>query len=210
MTKRDCMLNHRFTRLVVTSEAGRSKSGELLWLCKCDCGNEVRVPGRALRDGITRSCGCLKRDVCAARHTKHNIYGYPLYKCWINMKGRCTCPTNKSYKYYGGRGITLCDEWMNDPLAFYNWALENGWRKGLTIERMDVDGPYSPDNCTWATRAQQSNNMRTNHQITYNGRTQNLSQWADELGIPRQRLSYRINKGWPIEKAFSDSKNLKS
>lgn len=197
------MIGHKFTRLTVIEECGRSKSGELLWKCRCDCGKILNVPGRALRAGTTKSCGCYKVQLATERCTKHSLYYNPLYKTWVNMKGRCTCPTNKSYKYYGGRGISLCDEWYDSPKAFYEWAVTHGWSKGLTIDRVDVNGPYSPENCRWATRAEQSNNMTTNHLLTYKGKTLNLTQWAKELGIPVARLSYRINHGWTIERAFT-------
>jgi len=126
-----------------------------------------------------------------------------LYGIWYTMKTRCYKEKCINYKNYGGRGITVCNEWQSDFENFYNWALENGYVEGLSIDRIDNNKGYSPENCRWATRIEQANNQRSNHLITYNGKTQTLKQWADELKIPYTSLKSRINNyNFPIEKAF--------
>ena len=125
-----------------------------------------------------------------------------IYNTWQNMKKRCNSPTNKFYYRYGGRGITYCSEWENfEP--FYEWAMNNGYQENLTIDRIDVDGNYCPENCRWATKKEQNNNTRRNRLLTYMGRTQNLGQWCEELGLSRRRVTYRLNCGLTVEEAFN-------
>ena len=122
------------------------------------------------------------------------------------MKRRTGDECDKEYKYYGGRGIKICDEWENDFKAFYDWSINNGYSENLTIERINVNKNYSPDNCRWATRKEQANNRRTNRNISYNGETHNIRQWAEKLGINYNTLSSRINKyHWTIERAFNNA-----
>ena len=118
---------------------------------------------------------------------------------------KCRCYRNKetAYKYYGDRGIIVCDEWLNDFQAFYDWAMANGYDDTLTIDRIDVNGNYEPSNCRWVSRKVQMNNTRRNHLITYNGKTQTIAQWAEELNIKQNTLLYRIRRGWSIEKALT-------
>ncbi len=119
-----------------------------------------------------------------------------LYENWCNMKRRCYNKKNKDYYNYGGRGIVVCDEWLNDFDVFYNWAYQNGYEDGLTLDRINSSGNYEPNNCRWATRKQQANNTRRNVLLTYNGKTQNMRQWADELGISYYNISKRHYRGW--------------
>ncbi len=152
------------------------------------------------------SCGCVWKANLAKGGYLHGYSKHPLQHTWADIKGRCTCKTNKSYPYYGGRGITLCDEWYDNCKNFIEWGTSHGWEPGLTIERIDVDGPYSPDNCKWATRFEQANNMRSNHLLTYNGKTQNIAQWARELGVSDKMLRARIKNGWSVERTLTEPK----
>lgn len=119
------------------------------------------------------------------------------------MLNRCYNANHKYYNRYGGRGITVCDEWKNNFQAFYDWAISNGYRDDLTLDRKDNDNGYSPENCRWTTKKEQSNNRENNIVITYNGKTQTLSQWAEEIRIPYHKLLVRIKRGWSVERAFT-------
>lgn len=128
----------------------------------------------------------------------------PLYSAWHHIKTRCYDDAHERYKNYGGRGISMCDEWKNNPRAFILWALENGYRDGLTIERIDTNGNYCPENCRWATQKEQQNNRTNNRTITYKGKTQTIAQWAEETGIKYTTLWQRIYRyNWSIEKAMA-------
>lgn len=121
-----------------------------------------------------------------------------------NMKTRCTNPNYDKYKWYGGKGISICDEWMNSYDIFEEWALSHGYADDLTLDRIDPDGDYTPENCRWISRKEQANNRTSNHLITYNGKTQTIQQWSEELGILRSRIDRRLEAGWPIERIFTE------
>lgn len=131
-----------------------------------------------------------------------------LYNVWRGVKKRCLNPNHYAYHQYGGRGITICDEWISNFQAFYEWALNNGYRVGLTLDRINNNGNYEPNNCRWATWKEQGNNRRTNVFVTFNGKTKSMSQWADELGITREALYRRIHVyNMPLEMALTAKKN---
>lgn len=196
------LTGQRFGRLVALECAGR-RSGHALWNCLCDCGNVVEVIACDLKKGHTASCGCLQRERSRASATVHGGNGTRLYSVWEGMKKRCLNPSHDSYKDYGGRGITVCAEWANSFEAFRDWALANGYRDDLTLDRKENDGPYSPENCRWATLKQQNNNTRRNRMITFQGETRTLSQWAELTGIKFDKLRQRLNKGWSVERALT-------
>jgi len=208
MRKKIDLTGRRFGRLVVLHDTGERKNGEVVWHCLCDCGNEVDVRSNSLASGYTTSCGCYQRERVAEANTVHGMAQrgkqHPMYNTWARMIQRCENPNNKPYKYYGGRGITVCEEWHNSAI-FIDWALANGWQKGLTLDRIDNDGNYEPSNCHWVTRKEQARNRRSNRRITFNGKTQALAQWAEEVNVKDKILWDRINKyHWPIERALTE------
>lgn len=202
------LAGRRFGRLLVLYECDWRKNEHILWHCRCDCGNEVDVVCGNLTSGHTKSCGCYSRECTVERSTIHGMNRrgerHPIHHTWQDMLQRCENPNNSSYHRYGGRGITVCDEWHN-PVVFADWALANNWEKGLQLDRIDNNGNYEPSNCRWATRKEQARNRRNNSLITFNGKTQTMAEWAEETGIKIGTLWARINQThWPIERALTE------
>lgn len=200
----------KFGRLTAIEREARVPHGHAVqWKCICDCGNVVIVNGSRLRRGITQSCGCLQKELARERTgklmKKHGDSRTRLFRIWSCMKNRCTSKNNTHFNCYGGRGIRVCDEWL-DFESFRDWALNNGYEDTLTIDRIDVNGNYEPSNCRWATRKEQAQNRRTTRFIEYKGETHSLKQWSEILGMPDSCLKYRLDKGWSIEKAFTKPK----
>ena len=153
------LTGRKFGRLTVLSKHGHAGSA-VTWDCLCDCGNQIVVRGNSLRRGQTQACGCLRKDLLTERNTTHNLCGTRLHTIWSNMRERCFNEKHPRYKDYGGRGITVCDEWVKDLKTFYDWAMANGYRDDLTIDRINNDEGYRPDNCRWATYHEQRLNQR--------------------------------------------------
>lgn len=194
------LTGQRFGRLVVIERADNSADGRARWLCRCDCGQSKTVLGEHLKKGRTKSCGCAKSESSSKRFKKHGGRNSKLYRIWSNMKDRCNNPDCKVYSDYGGRGIKVCKEWIDDFSAFQKWALANGYKEGLTIVRKDNDKGYSPDNCRWTDRKIQGNNKRNCRYITYKGQRKTVAEWSDITGIPHDTLLYRLNHGWETER----------
>lgn len=191
----------KYNHLTVIKRLENAKGGVPVWECKCDCGNITTVRGSNLKNGSVKSCGCLRHKPTVV---SHNMSNTRLYHVYAGMKSRCFNKSLKTYKNYGGRGITICDEWKNNFINFYNWAMENGYKEGLTIERIDNDGNYEPKNCKWIPKSEQPNNRRMNYKFTYDGKTQNLAEWCKELGLDYKRTHSRIYKQkWDFEKAIT-------
>jgi hypothetical protein len=193
------LIGMRFGRLVVVDKVDNDEHGHNRYLCKCDCGNEKIIRGSSLKNGNTKSCGCYQKEISSSRKPSgaiHYMSNTKLYSVWSNMKYRCYDIKNREYKRYGMRGIIICNEWKNDFISFYNWAINNGYQDNLTIDRKDNDGNYEPNNCRWITNQEQCNNKRNNRLITINGQTKNLAEWSKISGINRDTLIGRINRNW--------------
>lgn len=203
------LIGERFGRLLVTSKdrVDTRPNGHRVtfWKCKCDCGNELAVCTGSLRSGNTQSCGCLQKERAslANRVYREPVYKTRLYRIWIGMKNRCYNKHHASYQNYGGRGITICQEWL-DLDAFCEWALNNGYSDDLTIHRIDNDMGYFPDNCVWATYETQNNACSRNIFIEYNDEVHTLKEWSDILSIPYKTLYCRVQRGWSVERAFTE------
>lgn len=172
-----------------------------MWECICDCGNVKTTQGRYLIKGETKSCGCYNLECISARNKTHGDSHSKEHNAWTGIKQRCYDRNDKSYKNYGGRGITMCERWIN---SYENFLLDIGRAptKKHSIERKKVNEGYSPDNCVWATSIEQANNTRKNHLITYRGETKTRAQWCRIFNIDYFKVRYRIQKGWNLDKAF--------
>lgn len=203
MSKLIDLTGQRFGRLTVICRAD-TKSKDVKWLCKCDCGNECITKGIYLRTGDTKSCGCIAKQLLVNRNYKHGKRHTRLYNIWRDIIRRCESATRYAHEYYHDKGITICEEWRNDFLAFYNWAMNNGYSDDLTIDRIDTDKNYEPNNCRWVTMKVQGNNKSNNFHISYNGETHTLSEWADITGIKRLTIRARImNYHWSVKDALT-------
>ena len=189
----------RYGRLVAVEPMKQDSRGNWWWKCICDCGTETTVKFARLSKGTTKSCGCLARDIASLTATTHGMSRTPTYNSWMCMKRRCLDAKNCNYANYGGRGIKFCERWKK----FENFLADMGERPpGTTLDRIDHDGHYIPENCRWADQATQHRNTRLNVHLTYGGRTQCLAAWADELGIRRNTLQKRIANGWSVYSAL--------
>ncbi len=194
----------RVGNLTVVQRAENDKFGNTRWICRCDCGKTVIRHGHNLRDGKSLDCGCGLPRRMSVIATKHGGKGTRLYSIWIDMNRRCNDPKAPHYENYGGRGIRVCVAW-SDFAVFREWANDNGYDDRLTIDRIDNNEGYSPENCRWTTIKTQENNRRNNTLLTLNKETRTLSQWAEITGIHRATISRRIFVyGWPVERALTE------
>lgn len=209
MPKHD-LCGQSFGRMTVVLEAGRDKHKNVLWKCVCECGNVSFATTHDLESGHTRSCGCLRSEVTTSKNTRNRSTkrsnDIHLYNVWAAMKQRCCNSNHARYKDYGGRGITLCNQWM-DYEPFYEWAMANGYRRGLDIDRINNDAGYSPDNCRFITRQQNCRNKRDNRYITLFGTTRVLQEWCDIFGLDSKVISHRISRGASQEEALTRGLN---
>ena len=203
--------NQRFGKLLVVKKA-YYQNKKVYWQCLCDCGKITYVHTSNLKCKRIRSCGCLKVEELVNRSTKHNQRHTKLYEVWKTIKQRCLNPKNVSYHNYGGRGITICDDWKNDYFCFYEWSINNGYKEGLSIDRINNNGNYEPNNCRWTTRIVQNNNTRANNYITINNETKTLAEWCRHYNISYSLVRQRYKRyNWDIIKALTTpTQNLKS
>lgn len=196
-----------FNRLTILAVAESGRRGASRWLCRCVCGVEKIVLASNVKRGLTKSCGCLSLEITREqgfKNAKHRDSNSRTYWVWASMKARCLNPKSQGYKLYGGRGIKVCDRWLNSYEAFL--ADMGEVPLGRSIERDDVNGNYEPNNCRWATTLEQMNNRRSNVIVEFNGRRQNISQWAREMRVSRALIGNRLRAGWPVEKALTQAR----
>ena len=210
-------IGQTFNRLTVIAYEvdRREKYGRTRWIVRCECGTLKSVEPRRVISGNTMSCGCLKSENTVAFNkktkVKHGGRRDRLYTIWHNMKQRCFGTTYKDYPQWGGRGITVCDEWRNDYSEFKRWALSNGYDEGLSLDRIDVNGDYDPSNCRWVDWHTQAKNRTNSMNFEVNGELKNLADLADEYGIKYGTLYQRVHLyKWPIEKALSTPTRIHS
>lgn len=193
----------RFGKLVAL-ERVKNVGKKVSWRCLCDCGKETNVLTTNLTTNRIKSCGCLKNQKLIERSTTHNQRHTKLYEVWKTMKQRCSNSNNKGYHNYGGRGINVCDEWKDNYQAFYEWSINNGYKEGLSIDRINNDGNYEPNNCRWVDKFIQNNNTRKNKLFTINGISKTIHQWSREYNVPVSRTRQRVYiQKWDIVKALT-------
>lgn len=208
---RSDIAGHRFGRLTAIEPVSKTKKGEFIWRCLCDCGQETNVALNNLKHGQVRSCGCLAKEQASKaakkwhvenphNHATHGQSKTRLYTIWTHMRQRCRDVGNRQYH---DRGIRVCREWDQSFESFRDWSLQNGYREDLSIDRIDNNGDYEPQNCRWTDTITQSNNRRTNRMVTYQGKTMTLANWCRELGLKYGTISQRISiRGWTEEEAL--------
>jgi hypothetical protein len=191
-------VGNRYGRLTVITEVDKIR-GARSFKCECDCGNkEYIVTGCDLRSGRVNSCGCYKSEKITKENTTHGLKQHRIYKIYYNMIARCYNDKTSHFKDYGGRGITICDEWLGESgfVNFYDWSMKNGYSNDLSIDRIEVNGNYEPNNCRWATNEEQANNKRKTIYIEINGETKTLKQWCEFYNLNYNSVRYRIKSGW--------------
>ena len=204
------LTGQRFGMLTVVDIDYSRDGRKTYWICTCDCGNTKSVRGDSLLCGAIQSCGCMKKRQDRINLTKnhsHKMSGTRIYGIWQKMRARCYNKSETCWPRYGGRGITVCDEWNKTFQPFYDWSIENGYAENLSIDRIDNDGPYSPENCRWTTNKEQSRNRRSNVNITIGNSTKTLTEWCEifevSYGMVQQR--YRKHPDMSIEELFRPS-----
>ena len=203
MGKFNDLTNRQFGRLtVIEPTAPHGKNSALMWVCKCECGGTAIVRGTDLVNGHTMSCGCYRKMQKAMPNGEMR-----LHRIWANMKQRCYNPKTKDYKHYGGRGITVCEEWKDSFEFFFYWAMRNGYKEGLTIERKDNDGNYCPENCVWISANRQQRNTRRNRRFIVQGKEFTLTELCRIYGQPRSTVESRLKKGMDIKTALKNGRN---
>jgi hypothetical protein len=183
--------------------------GRSIWLCKCTCGKEKPIRKFELIRGITKSCGCQRPNLVSQVRSKGKTYNKRLSKIYNSMKERCLNPKTKQFIHYGARGIKVCDEWINNYDNFYWWAMKNGYKDNLTIDRMDVNGNYEPSNCRWATNEIQANNKRNTIRVEIDGEFLTITEIAKKYSLSKKAIYYRYYRGYEGKELVSKSGELK-
>ena len=198
MSKHENLIGKRFGLLTVVNKSD-SKNGCAIWECRCDCGNTTKARTSVLLSGHKQFCERCQSKLRGTTWKSDNR----IYKAWRHMLQRCENANDKFFACYGGRGIKVCTEWHNYE-AFLEWSLNNGYAENLTIDRINVNGDYSPDNCRWATQKEQQNNKTNNCLLTLNGVTKTKRQWSEETGIGYTTICKRLLLGWTVERALTE------
>ena len=197
---------HRLTAI----KRSRREDNKIYWLFKCECGVEKEIVKAKVVTGETKSCGCYQRDRATSDSTTHGLYGHPLWSKYKDIMNRCYNKNTVAYNSYGGRGVTVCNEWKEDFVSFYNWAIKNGWKPGLQIDK-DIKAMelgvepllYSPERCQFVTPKINSNNRRSNRFIEYNGFVKTLMEWSEYANIHQATFAGRLKRGWGMKEALS-------
>lgn len=202
----------KFGKITVISYNGvkeyKCGTKDNLWKCRCECGNEIVLCQTYIKSGKA-SCGCVRREKARKQMTKHGCHDSKLYNVWNSIKSRCLNPNVKCYERYGGRGITICDEWKNFS-KFMEWACENGYKENadLSIDRIDNNGNYEPSNCRWVDRYTQANNKRNNHKIIYQGELLSLNQIERITNVDHRYICQKLKNGWDINRIINSSPSI--
>jgi hypothetical protein len=208
-----------YNRLTVLSDEGVTGVSQSRWcMAVCSCGKTIVVRLANIVSNKTKSCGCLRSEISTINGSKRIIHGlrwHPLHNVWSSMKGRCYCVTTPNYPNYGGSGVEVCDEWKNDFVPFYNWAIANGWKNGLQLDK-DKLSPfitgklYSPEFCCFLTPKENTQYRRNSKLLEYNGDTKHLNEWADQFKIRSGTILCRLNRGWSIQNAIGTPVQFKT
>lgn len=203
MNNRIDLTGQKFGRLTVLARVWRVNTSAAYWLCRCDCGTLRVVYGTNLTKGLSKSCGCLQKEIVTECNSSHGLSRSRIYRIWSNIKTNCHNPNSPNYAYSGAKGIDVCDEWQIFD-SFYEWAMENGYADDLVLGRINKNKGYSPDNCIWVTYKTDCNNRSYNNNIEFRGEVHTLKEWSEKLDIPRNTLWMRMNKyGWTIERTLT-------
>lgn len=204
------LINKKFNMFTVLADA-QSDSPYRVVVAQCRCGTIKTVRLAELKNGKSTNCGCIRSAKLRLRNAKHSLSRHPLYRIWRGMIERCYYDKHVAYNRYGERGIKVCDEWQNDFMTFYNWAIANGWRKKLEIDRKNNDGNYCPENCRIVTQLINARNKSSNRMLTFDGRTMCMSEWSEIVGIAANTIKDRLNKlGWTIDEALTTPLQIKN
>lgn len=214
--RRNNLAGNKYGRLTAISVDHISTGGSAYWRCLCECGNHKIVKASHLKSGAVKSCGCLAREASSKTAKEHLAGRYcarthgctntRLFRIWMAMRRRCSYVKAINYSRYGGRGITVCKEWEESFDSFKNWALSNGYSDNLSIDRINNNGIYEPNNCRWSIATVQGNNRSSCHYITFNGETLTVVEWEAKLRFPRNLIAQRLHRGWSEEKALTTKK----
>lgn len=181
------LIGQKFNRLKVLERIGNK------WKCECDCGKITFVITNKLKSGHTKSCGCYKIDKIKEKITTHGLTKTRIYKCYHDMKARCYKESKADYKWYGAKGVKVCEEWLSDFMIFHNWAMDNDYKDDLTLDRIKPDGNYEPNNCQWITISEQQSKRRDCNFIEFNGKTYSMRQLSELTNIPYNTLRSKYN-----------------
>ena len=195
--------NEKYGRLKVLEFIER-KNHKSYWKCKCECGNEIIIPIIYLRTGDTKSCGCLRKEI-TSKTSKNNSFvkNHRLYSIWIDIRRRCYNKNRNNYIYYGAKDIKVCQEWNKSFKNFQEWALNNGYKDNLTIDRINNNGNYEPKNCRWVTIFEQNNNVSSNHKILYKGKLYNsMSYFCREMKVDYNKFRQKIRQGYTVQEVL--------